>query len=171
MDGIVELLDLFPVWPLPETAVRMLCNMPPACPIIHYVMLSFPFCRQSSGPPPRSNDPTRPPAMVTVENEKNITVPRLSAAVAHAVIDVLYSVVANRHQHPTTYTCTPGILQGSPAGLLWLTLKIPGVSQGGKGERTRQVFVPRKYQLLVLEPPGKITKNTFKQTKKSVRES
>ena len=63
-------LICFPVWPLPETAMGLLCNclmgaLPQTLrdPIIPLV--------RSKGSPPRTNDLTRPPVAATAKKRRN----------------------------------------------------------------------------------------------------
>ena len=58
-------------WSLPETAVGILCNCPVgALPYTRHTLRDtiIPLVR-SQGSPPRTNDTTRPPAMVTAKNK------------------------------------------------------------------------------------------------------
>ena len=78
------------VWPLPETAMGILCNcLVGDLPHTRYTLrdTTIPFVRKS-GSPPRTNDLTRPPSVVTAEN-KNI---RSSTQVTAARVDLEFAV-------------------------------------------------------------------------------
>ena len=96
-------LTHFPVWPLPETAMGLLCNcLEGALPHTPEYTLRdtiVPLGRSYCSPP-RKIYLTRPPAMPSwrPSRTKTKTVPWLSSAVAHAVFGAFYSVFANRRQ-------------------------------------------------------------------------
>ena len=89
-------LICFPVWPLPETAMGLVCNclmgaLPQTLrdPIIPLV--------RSKGSPPRTYDPTRPPVAATAKKQKQKTVRMYPGCLAHVVVSgMFYSVVTSR---------------------------------------------------------------------------
>ena len=86
----------FMVWPLPETAMGILCNcLVGALPDKRYEIRSFNLCGVTAVLP-GTNCVTRPPTMPTAN--KKWKRPGYPDCLAHAVIGAFYSVIANRRQ-------------------------------------------------------------------------
>ena len=85
------------MWPLPETAMGALCNcLADALPYTHYVIRSSPLCGVKVLHPAQY-DLTRQPLTVTAKKKQGKK-RRYRGCLAHEVIGVFYSIVANRRQ-------------------------------------------------------------------------